>query len=318
LSRPALARSGTAPAQVVRMSTAVPNHDEWYEEVHGIPRPNWTLFDNWITTEADAEAFDEAWDAMVENWLHRIARALGPQYSVGKSDHFLMLTPHSENERKHMLIASEHAHDRVTRDLQELCMFHYGRVLSLRFIDPDHYARFIAHHEPVTGDEPGSAGVFLSEGFPHLACYSRSFEEFRKTVAHELSHFYVAHLPLPRWVNEGVAMTMESDGGNIHLPRGKAADEHFEYWTPDTIQNFWYGDSWREGHEAFALSYQLAAVIFDIIRSELHPSAETRRAFIRDAHRNDAGVASIREHLRVDLGEVAGVFLGSGDWSPRP
>jgi hypothetical protein len=299
------------------MSITVPNPDEWYEEVHGIPRPNWTLFDNWITTEADADAFDEAWDSVTENWLHRIVDALGPQYSVAKSDHFLMLTPHSENERKHMLIAAEHAHDRVSAGLQELCMFHYGRVLSLRFTDPNHYLRFVEDSDPVTDDKPGTAGVFIHGGLPHMACYSRTFEEFRKTVAHELSHYYVAHLPLPRWVNEAVAMTMESDGGNAHLPRGKAAEKHFDFWTPENIQEFWYGESWREGHPAFGLSYQLAAILFDILRSELHPTPETKRAFVRDAHRSDAGEASAREHLRVDLGEVVEVFLGPGDWSPQ-
>jgi hypothetical protein len=299
------------------MPTTVPDPDAWYEEVHGIPRPNWTLFNDWITTEADAEDFDGAWDTMIENWMRRVAPTLGPEYRVAKSEHLTLLSPHTERECKNMLVEAERGHARITRLLAELSIFHYGRVLVLRLPEPDHYYRYIAHGDDTEGDAPMSGGVFINKGFPHVVCHSRSLESFCSTVSHEMAHFYTDHLSHPRWVSEGIAMIMEPDGGKSHLPTRTDIDLLRTYWTEDTIQQFWSGESWARSDKGFGYSYRLAAMLFEIIRTELSPPSEAFRAFIRDAHRDDGGAEAARKNLRADLEELAEVFLGPGDWAPR-
>jgi hypothetical protein len=298
------------------MPIAVPNPDEWFELEHGIPHPNWTLFENWIMTEAEAEAFDEAWDVVAENWLTRVGRALGPEYRVGKSPHFLLLTPHSAREQAPQLEAAEQAHTRVTKLLGDLCRFHHGRVVALRFVDADHYYRYIAHGDDDEAELPMTGGVFINRGLPHVVCHSRMFEEFCDTLSHELAHFYTAHLSLPAWVGEGIAMLLEPR--QSHLPSSERIAKHRAHWTPETIQDFWSGASWSDPSEVFNLSYELAAVIFDVVRTELKPPPEAFRAFVRDARREDGGAEAARMHLRTELSELVEQFLGPGDWEPRP
>jgi hypothetical protein len=297
------------------MSIVVPDPDEWYAPLHGIPRPAWEQIRNWIEDEGDVDRMDETWDAVTANWLRRVGEALSRDYRVTQSEHFQLLHPFSEREGRRMLETSEEAYHRVTSVLGELCTFHFGRVVAMRFTDSDHYYRYTIQDDG--GDEaiPMSGGMCMIGEFTHIVCLSREAEEFAPTLAHELSHFYTAHLPLPAWVNEGIAMTME--GIRRHLPTRENIQRHRAYWNAETIQDFWAGDVWSQAGEAFELSYGLAAALFEIIRTELSPPPDAFRAFVREAGRGDGGAAAAKEHLRVELGELVEEFLGPGDWGPR-
>ncbi len=300
------------------MRTPVPDHDEWYEEAHDIPRPNWTLFDDWITTEADADLFDQAWDDVATNWMHRISSALNDEYRVAESPNFLLLSPHNESECLLMLTRAERTHTRITVLLEDLCAIHFGRVSVLRFSEPDHYRRYVSFHTWQDDTAALTSGMFLPGGYPHIVCLSHGHEEFQRTLSHELAHFYTSHLPWPTWLSEGIAMSMESEGRNIHLPDRDDLARHRAYWNAESVQDFWSGASWGQANAGFSLSYGLAAEIFDALQKKHQRSPEAFRAFLREAHRRDAGAEAAKRHLGMDLGDLVEDFLGPGEWSPQP
>ena len=95
-------------------------------------------------------------------------------------------------------------------------------------------------------------------------------------------------------------------------------EKHRAHWDEDTIQDFWSGESFRTPGEAFELSYGLAAVLFDVIKKELDPPPEAFRSFIQNAECSDGGAAAAQKYLRVELSELVEIFLGPGEWKPRP
>jgi hypothetical protein len=162
--------------------------------------------------------------------------------------------------------------------------------------------------------------MFIRRGHQHIVLASDEVHSLRPSLAHELAHSAVGHLSLPAWLNEGVAMLLEEAVGETpryNLDRELAA-RHRAYWNAETIQYFWSGTSWDIVEEGNALSYSLAQILMRIFYEDVRPGVEKFRAFIADAHWEDAGQAAMQEHFDITLGELAAVFLGEGDWEPRP
>ncbi|HUD83002.1 MAG TPA: hypothetical protein VMQ67_05845 [Candidatus Saccharimonadales bacterium] len=42
------------------------------------------------------------------------------------------------------------------------------------------------------------------------------------------------------------------------------------------------------------------------------------KKFLQDARYSDGGAAAFVAAYRQSLGQIAGIFLGAGDWSPKP
>ena len=299
------------------MSPLVPNRDEWFEDSHGFPRPNWTALEDFILTEVDAEKFDEAWDTATGHWLRRIQAAQPGRYSFAASKYLHLLSPHTERECARMLQQADRIYGHIANVLGTLSTLSFGKIVVLRFREAEEYYHYISHFHGEDRENPMSGGMFIAHGYPHIVCLADDFNLFCTTFAHELSHLLVAHLPLPAWVNEGVAMTFEADIGRSHLPQSEETDKHRRYWNEDTIQDFWSGESFVNAGEAFALGYGLAAVLFDIIRKELKPPPDAFRAFIQHADRADGGASAAQQYLRAELSEIVEEFLGPGDWNPR-
>ena len=159
-----------------------------------------------------------------------------------------------------------------------------------------------------------------SAGYQHVAfTQSWSADDERRTLVHELAHNLVAHLPLPLWLNEALAMAFEADiAGGTHEPvTRELAARHREYWTAETIQEFWIGHSFSdvEGQE---LAYSLSRVLLHLIYTEVRPPEGHFRRFVLTADWADAGAAAAQEHLEIPLENLIAAFLGPGDWMPLP
>lgn len=81
------------------------------------------------------------------------------------------------------------------------------------------------------------------------------------TIAHELTHYLLQHLPIPAWLNEGIAVNTEHrlspPGRPLYTP-DEMHEKHLAFWDETTIQEFWSGKSWRRPDEGNSLSYDLA------------------------------------------------------------
>ena len=262
----------------------------------------------------------EAWVQFVRHWTTRLRAALGGAYTVVESEHFHLLSALDEKARNRMLAFLEQARSALLRTLGDVAWISAtGKHIVLRFTDTDDYFAYISHFYP-DGEHASSGGVCLQGGYVHIAyqeAYTMDIE--RQIIAHEMAHNLLAHLPLPRWLNEALARAFEYDLSGHRPPplNDDLIDEHRAYWNAETIQKFWIGRSFGDV-EGQNVSYSLAQILLAIIHREVKPTPEAFRRFVKQSDWNDAGEAAAREQLECGLGEIAAVFLGDGDWTPKP
>jgi hypothetical protein len=134
-----------------------------------------------------------------------------------------------------------------------------------------------------------------------------------------LTHNRLAHLPLPRWLGEGLAVAMERRiGGNKfgRLDR-ELHQKHMRHWTPQTIESFWTGESFLDQDgEVVHLSYSLAEILVDILVQDFPRPRFIE--FVAQAHGSDSGQAAANQGLGITLGELVSTFLGPGEWEADP
>jgi hypothetical protein len=150
-------------------------------------------------------------------------------------------------------------------------------------------------------------------------------------MAHELTHFALSALPLPRWLDESLAMHFEDQVGGGEPALADRLGSVFEavttsalmrefrdWWTEEKMQGFWHGDLWNSEEDEQALCYEMSRLIFRLLRQAVDGAPQRFRAFIGSAEATDAGAAAARKHLGIPLGTLAAEILGEGDWDPRP
>jgi hypothetical protein len=94
---------------------------------------------------------------------------------------------------------------------------------------------------------------------------------------------------------------------------GDLAERHHEFWTTERLQEFWKGAAFDDS-QANELSYSLAEILIELAAQEGKDFA----GFLAHATFKDGGIAAAKEYLGKSLGELAGTFLGPGDWEPMP
>ena len=298
-----------------------PPFDEWFSLQHGLPQPVWWSVLAWMRAEVESDNENEFWHLFVREWLRRLGAALGPHYVTDESENFHLLSTLSGGRRADALKFLEGTRASIQHVLGEHLMPRgvVGKHVVLRFAKEGDYCRYVSHFHP-EGERAMSGGTFLNAGYMHVATFEQvDANRIGPVLVHELAHNLTCYLPQPLWLNEALAMFFEYD-----IARGArdgslldVVDKHREFWNPETIQQFWHGRSFSAvaGQE---VSYSLADTLFRLIRSDLRPSPESLRRFVLAADWNDAGDAAARRYLGISLEDLAGIFLGPGDWSPKP
>ena len=283
-------------------------------QVDGYPRADWESIAHLIEA-APQGAAHELWCDAARVWLDRTATHLGPAYKVVETPNFYLLTSASDRTVSLLGRFAEKALRTVLSTLDGLAETEaYGKWVIMLFDSQDAYYEYSAYFYP-EGEHPLSAGVFLNAPYGHIAIPPCDVAETEATVAHELTHNCLRALPIPLWVNEGLAVTMEDElCGN--RPLRMDADrlrEHREFWNEQTIQEFWSGESFARVDEGNDLSYELARYC---IRSLAH-DFDDFVAFARSASHEDGGETAAIEVYGGSLGGLIEQFFGAGDWSPR-
>ena len=139
-------------------------------------------------------------------------------------------------------------------------------------------------------------------------------------IAHEITHAFLAHLPIPAWLNEGLAVNTERrlcpPPPGLHTPQELHA-MHRRYWDDESIQTFWSGQSFLAADDGNLLSYELGRIIVE------HLSRDWPRfvRFVQQARLADAGHDAASTVLGIDLGEAVSAMFGAdnaGSWAPDP
>ena len=135
-----------------------------------------------------------------------------------------------------------------------------------------------------------------------------------------MTHGCVGHLPIPAWLNEGLAVNTEQrlSPHPMHvLTPQQMHGKHRRFWNDEAVQQFWSGKSFLRNDDGAMLSYDLARILV----AQLSADWPTFRAFALAANIEDSGAAAAREHLQLELGAVVGVLLEREPepaWAPDP
>ncbi|WP_363796924.1 hypothetical protein ABU614_16975 [Lysobacter firmicutimachus] len=285
------------------------------------PIPAWERIAECEDPQWSEAVRDAYWTRAAEHWLTALAESLGPGYGLQASDRFLLLSGLPPEQSRAFLSFCESARRRIVRNLGELALPPGGgKHVCLMYADQDAYYDYIAHYYPEGGEYAMSGGMFIRAGYGHFALFEGDIDTMRATIAHEMTHALLSHLPIPMWLNEGMAVNTEHSlfpqlgdpRAQLYSP-AEIARKHAAFWNPQRIQEFWSGASFLRTDDGNMLSYDLAKKMVGLAAKD-HAAFV---AFVQRAQAEDGG-DSASELLGYPLEDLAAVVLGDGDWMLRP
>jgi hypothetical protein len=274
----------------------------------------------------------ETWANVAMTWATRLAEDFGGNYRAVESPNFICLSELEAPDVRRVLRFAEHAESSIRTYLGYVAWQGDYKHLVILLTEQDDYDHYVAQFY-TEGSYAATLGLQINAGYPHLVVHFVAWHEGLTTLVHELAHACVSHLPLPRWLDEGVAQALAKKVGDVPPPArltdaqaiwsiqsgwtpplmsGELAERHHEFWNEENIQGFWAGTSFFEPGESNELSYSLAEVLVNLIAQDYGEWLE----FLTQAQWDDAGQTAALDCFGTGLGEIAGAFLGEGEWRP--
>lgn len=296
----------------------------WFDDTR-LPIPDWASIDAGGAPTDDAETRDAFRTAAAGHWLQALAAALPEAerpYRVHASADFLLLSALGDREVELLLQFCQAARRRILRQLGDAATARSsGRHVLLLFADEDSYYGYVSHFYPDdSGEYARSSGMFIHDGYGHFALFEGDMEAMQPTIVHELTHCLLAHLPIPAWLNEGMAVNTEhgffpwlAHPGHLLYHPEELPRKHLAFWNAQTVQEFWSGKSFLRTDDGNELSYDLAKRLV----ARLARADAPFRSFLREADRRDGGIGA-EAALGLPLESLLVPMLGEGDWRPRP
>jgi hypothetical protein len=287
-----------------------------FPEQDGFCHPDWDGIWNHVSSQYEESQWHGCLTEAAIHWIRLLQSRAAGNPSIYETRNFIFLGPAARLEGEAMCANCESALTRILSQLRGIAQLDgYGKKVVLMFHGQDDYYQYISYFTS-DGTHAQSGGVFLhSQGYPHFVFPSNNWGRYQSTIEHELTHSCLAHLPLPMWLNEAIAMSMES---NQFLMENEPFEEHQDFWNKDNIQEFWLGITWDQPGGAQEMSYSLARILLYKFNHDLQSCRESMSEFINAAHYEDAGEKACQKVFGISLGAVVEDFLGSGDWQPHP
>ena len=288
---------------------------------NGFPILDWHALDQWAKPDADPAVARAAVDAGRRAWLASMRDTLAGTHLLESPDAWVL----SSYEPRLAQTVSEYvstARRRIARVLDGVAMFPPGeRTIFVALESLQAYYQYVANYYPEDGEFSFSGGMYVNHGCPHFVTVKDELWRLEPVIAHELTHSALAHLRLPLWLDEGIAVTTEdhvaSKYTRPHRDHLEKLGKHLNFWNAERMQEFWTGESFGRTDEGHTLSYDLAHNIVGLLGREWRSFT----AFATNAKRADAGAAAARDALGLDLGELAAAALNvkpQAGWSPDP
>lgn len=288
---------------------------------NGFPFLDWAAAQAWVDGLGDPALQADAWARCELAWLSHLQASLGPGYQLRQEGGAVLLSTLEPHVARAMLGYMGKTLQRIVRLLDGVAQPpEWGKDLLIVFDDEDTYYSYVSHYYPEAGEFAGSSGMYINAGCGHFVTAKADMRLIEPIIAHELTHSCVSHLPMPAWLNEGLAVNTEHRlsplGPGLFTPQ-QLHDKHLGFWGAAEIQEFWSGKSFLRNDDGNMLSYDLARIVV----AQLGSDWDRFRSFVLAADLADAGAAAAAEHLGVALGNVVCALLEKEldpGWAPNP
>ncbi len=294
----------------------------------GVPRPDWTEIGRLVDTACECgrdeselseepavpRAYDaraQLWTACARCWLEEmVVWASGSR--VFESDTFLLL---AGGRHAHLLEFAERSWRRLVAIFGSPPReWRRGKTPILAFDASRRLHRYLLDYTP-DGEYGSCAGVFVSDGYPHIALAAEPVGA-PTVLVHELTHLCFGDAETPAWVEEGVTQLAERE---LRVtPAREATPESLRecrgIWRRAGLERFWDGKGFWAADEMQEHAYLLAEVLATNLLQR-HGARFAR--FVRAARVEDAGEAAARVYLGMSIAQCAAEFLGDGPWLAR-
>lgn len=287
----------------------------------GLPVVDWEAVQRWIASVPGEPAKAKAWSSCERAWLAHLRSALGQGYRMRSQGTAILVSTLPTHVADASLAFVNKTVQRIVRVLDGVAATpEWGHDILIVFDEDEPYYRYVSHYYPEAGEFAASSGMYINRGCGHFVTVKADLRAVEPVIAHELTHACLSHLPIPAWLNEGLAVNTEH---RLCPPPQAPAnprqmhERHLRFWGPEEIQEFWSGKSFLRNDEGNELSYDLARVLV----SQFATGWDQFRQFAIAANLADGAASSAREHLGIDLGAAACAVLEQEPepaWAPRP
>jgi hypothetical protein len=314
---PAAAKA-RAPGPAAVEDFPLERHLTWHE---GYPILDWTPARAWVDAQPEKRRA-AAWSECERAWLLHLRDALGKHFHLQESESAAVLSSLEPNAARAALEYMARTLRRIGAVLKGIVEPEsWGKDILILFDDQESYYRYVSHYYPEKGEFATSGGMHINTGCSHYVAITGTLPQLETVIAHEMTHGCLDHLPLPLWLNEGLAVNTEQRLAGAPRPEYGAAERLHErlrrFWSVVSIQEFWSGASFHRPGESNPLSYDLARILVEQLAKDWDPFRE----FVLHADRADGGAAAAHQHLGLDLGELVTTLLERDtpkSWSPDP
>jgi hypothetical protein len=290
------------------------------EMSEGLPALDWDAVYSWLDATEDEAIKAEAWGRMERAWLTHMREALGRDYRLMESDQSIVLSSLTSSSAKAMLAYMERTHQRILQILEGVAELpKWGKDILIVFDDDDAYYRYASRYYPDAGEFAFSSGMYINSGCGHYITMKADLSSVEPVIAHESTHGCLGHLPLPLWLNEGLAVNMEARlTGKLYsewTPE-QLRHKHLNFWGTQEVQQFWSGESFGRTDDGNRLSYDLARILVEQFSTDW----DSFKAFVLAAHARDAGAEAASLYLGVDLGVAVCSLMDEPNlpaWKPK-
>jgi len=291
--------------------------NKYFNEIDNFPRPNWENIYEHVEAHLKDVEQNELWCGIANAWMLKLKSKLSDDYQIYESDNYILLT--SESDRYVTLLQGflESTLRKILSTLKGIASDEgYGKYVVIVFNDIDNYYSYMSYYYPEDGVYGLSSGVYLNNGYGHFVFPHQDVTYAESIIAHEMTHSLLSHLPIPLWLNEGMAVTIEDmiTGTAPLRMDNELFARHKAFWDEKEIQEFWSGDAFHRPDEGQELSYHLARFA---VKSLSHDYERFVR-FANKANYDDGGESAANEIFGGGLGGLIAQFFGDGDWAPKP
>ena len=279
-----------------------------WDDKHSLPIPDWAACEPLETSSHDDKS--QHWNNAAASWLSSLGDSFSEPLDLRESANFFALSALPARETEVLLDYAERALKRNLATLGDIASdAGHGKHVVMVLPSEDDYYHYVSEYYPQDGEFAFSGGMYLQHGYGHFVFCKGSMDAMEPTLVHELTHALVAHLPMPAWVNEGLAVNTErrwAPRPPQYQPH-ELARKHSRFWNDETMQQFWSGKSYLRPDDGNLLSYDLAQRLVALIGQD----HERLTRFVYMSSSQDGGSQAALDVLGMTLGELTEEAIGA-------